>query len=257
MRDLEVVIVQHDIIWENTQENLLLIEKQLLAMSKQVDLVVLPEMFHCGFTMNPENVSEPAGGGEVVMWMKSLAARLHCSIIGSVVEKYNSSFVNRLYVVNDQNVSYYDKRHLFRMGGEHEHYKQGTKRTVVNVKGWRICPLICYDLRFPVWSRNMDDYDVLIYIANWPASRSEVWNILLKARAIENQSYVIGVNRVGEDMISKYDGGSQVIDAKGRNMVMLDNKEQIEYASLSYEAIDSFRLKFPVWKDRDEFEFKI
>ena len=254
--NLSVAIVQCDIVWENTVSNLHIIGNLLKGIKKEVDLIVLPEMFHCGFSMNPSRNAQK-NGGEVLVWMKQMATQLGVTVIGSVVVELDSSFVNRLYVVSSEKVQWYDKRHLFTMGGEHKKYLPGNKRIVVDVKGWRICPLICYDLRFPVWSRNDSDYDVLIYVANWPAARRDVWNALLKARAIENQSFVVGVNRVGKDHSNNYVGDSQVINAKGQNLLHLNNKVQIAYVALGQDELYSFRKKFPVLDDRDDFDISV
>lgn len=252
--DLKVAGLQFDIAWERTQINLDYLSGKLKDLEAGVDVLILPEMFHCGFTMAPAKVAQ-VDGGEVLEWMKQTAAEYDMAIIGSVVVKTKDAFVNRLYVVNEGGVSWYDKRHLFTMGGEHLHYQQGYSRLTVDIKGWRFCPLICYDLRFPVWSRNMgSDYDVLVYVANWPASRQAVWEALLPARAIENQSYVIGVNRVGHDDGLDYSGGSQVVDARGK--VVVNNLDEVGffYINLSRKELSAFREKFPVLKDADNFE---
>lgn len=252
---LHVTIVQQNIIWENTEENLNHLDSLLIGIKESTELLILPEMFHCGFTMNPEKVAQ-SEDGSVIRWMKDKAQSLQLHLMGSVVYTDGECYFNRLYVFDPSgNSTYYDKRHLFSIGGEGEHYKAGIKRIIVNVKGWRICPLICYDLRFPVWSRNCDDYDLLVYVANWPKSRREVWSTLLKARAIENQSYVIGVNRVGNDMSNEYSGDSVVLNAKGHKVCeILPDKESVTYSSLDLSDLSNFRIKFPVWKDQDGFE---
>lgn len=254
MQHLRVAVLQQDIIWENEYENLAKIEFLVEALGQDVDLVVLPEMFHCGFTMRPESVAQRLGGS-VVKWMHKMANALGAHIMGSVVERFDSSYVNRLYVIGPGGVEFtYDKRHLFRMGGENKAYTAGCKRLVVTINGWRICPLICYDLRFPVWSRNQSDYDVLVYVANWPSTRRDVWCTLLKARAIENQSYVIGANRVGNDGANTYAGDSMVIDAKGNEIAgAREFEEKFIMSELNYEELFQFREKFPAWKDRDNF----
>jgi len=249
---LNVAIVQCDIVWENSEVNLKQIGHTLNNIKHVVDLIVLPEMFHCGFTMQPER-SAQVDGGEVLSWMKRQAGKLNATIMGSVVTQVGKDYVNRLYVVSSNQVQWYDKRHLFTMGQEHKYYKPGKERKVIEVKGWKICPLICYDLRFPVWSRNDCNYDALVYVANWPASRRDVWNTLLKARAIENQCFVLGVNRVGNDVANAYVGDSQVIDAKGIPLVALDDQAQIAYVTLDKNELENFRAKFPVLKDRDVF----
>jgi len=250
--DLNIAIVQCDIVWEDTAKNLGLLNEALGDIHSNVDLVVLPEMFHCGFTMKPHNNAE-GEDQEVLNWMKQWATRIGATVMGSVVVKVESGFVNRLYCVSSQEVECYDKRHLFTMGGEHKYYQKGNERIIVELKGWKICPLICYDLRFPVWSRNDCNYDVLVYVANWPAARRDVWNTLLKARAIENQSYVVGVNRVGHDSSNTYAGDSQVIDAKGQYLTILNEEVQIAYVTLDRSSLSAFRRKFPVLDDRDCF----
>jgi len=254
--NLNIAIVQCDIVWEDTAVNLGLIGDALNDINADVDLIILPEMFHCGFTMKPQ-VNAQGERSEVLIWMQQWATRLDVTLMGSVVVKVDSGYVNRLYVVSSQKVEWYDKRHLFTMGGEHENYQPGSQRIIVDVKGWKICPLICYDLRFPVWSRNDCNYDVLVYVANWPAARRDVWNTLLKARAIENQSYVVGVNRVGKDSSNRYAGDSQVIDAKGKHLIILNDKVQIAYVSLGMLELSAFRHKFPVLNDRDEFSVSV
>jgi predicted amidohydrolase len=194
--------------------------------------------------------------GKSMQWMKASAKQFQCSIAGSLIIEQNGEVFNRLvWMYPEGEYQVYDKRHLFRMGKEEEYYTRGNSLLHIKQESFRIRPLVCYDLRFPVWSRNRGDYDVLIYIANWPASRQDVWNSLLKARAIENQSYVIGVNRVGIDgMGIKYEGGSIMLDARGQVVASLSGHSAgTLQASLSLEALNSFREKFPVWKDSDSF----
>lgn len=255
--DIKVAVCQFDITWENTTANLQYLTDCLKEMDHDTDVLILPEMFHCGFSMSPASNAQ-INGGAVLEWMQMIAKTYAVAIIGSVVVKEGDDFINRLYMVQQEQVDYYDKRHLFAMGKEHLHYRQGTNRLIVNLKGWKFCPLICYDLRFPVWSRNrQNEYDVLVYIANWPSSRSEVWNALLKARAIENQSYVIGVNRIGKDRTLSYVGDSQVIDSKGQVVHNQLNAPGLFYVNLNRDALDDFRSKFPVWRDGDEFELLV
>lgn len=258
MSNLKVSIVQQDIIWENTEANLNKLDDLLNRIPKDIDVVVLPEMFHCGFTMRPESVAE-VQNGIVWKWMAAKAAWMNVVLMGSVVVKTNTGYRNRMCMCKPNGTVFtYDKRHLFRMGGEHNHYKQGEKRVIFNIGETSIMPLICYDLRFPVWSRNKGDYDILVYVANWPDSRREVWQTLLKARAIENQCFVIGVNRVGRDHAHSYAGDSMVIDPKGQ--VILDfepYQERVGWVELDLNALDEFRKKFPAWQDRDEFTIDV
>lgn len=258
MDELKVALVQQDIVWEDAGENLKRLDEMFLTVDEDVDMVILPEMFHSGFTMNPKKVAQ-SQSGEVLSWMKTKALELKICLLGGVVFKAEDGFYNRMQVYfPDGECRFYDKRHLFGFGGENENYKQGNNRLIFEYKGWKICPLICYDLRFPVWSRNDEDYDVLIYVANWPKSRSKVWSALLPARAIENQSYVIGVNRVGCDFANQYSGDSVVIDAKGNDVLELEPYKQcVDVVKLSKTDLSAFRNKFPVLKDRDRFEIKI
>jgi predicted amidohydrolase len=251
--DLKVAIVQFDIVWEDTVANLSYLANIFSSIEKDTDLVVLPEMFHCGFSMTTERNAQK-NGGEVLEWMKTMSNKHGLALMGSAAVELNEGMVNRLYVVDGDRCFSYDKRHLFTMGGEHLHYKQGVDRLIVELKGWRLCPLICYDLRFPVWSRNKgEEYDVLLYLANWPAIRIDVWDTLLKARAIENQSYVVGVNRIGKDKSLDYNGHSKVFDAKGKVMIDLEDNNVIAYVVLSKTDLQQFRVKFPVLNDADGF----
>lgn len=262
---MNIILVQPDIIWESPEDNLKQLNEFFDRIEKVPDLVILPEMFTTGFSMNSEKLALPPEN-PVIGWMKGKATQLGSAITGSLIiaddpslpsNKTSSSkkHFNRLIFIDDQgNMSYYDKRHLFRMGGEGDHFSAGNRRLIVNYKGWRICPLICYDLRFPVWSRNREEYDLLIYVANWPAVRSDVWNTLLKARAIENQAWVIAVNRTGKDGEGiEYIGESQVIDPKGKEIHKSGAAPGIKELGISLEELDIFRQKFPAWKDRDHF----
>ena len=254
---MKIAYYQQDIVWENTGANLVKIEKVLPSVEQDTDLLVLPEMFNAGFTMNPSKIAEPMEGN-VVRFLKKNADRYGIAFVCSTVISEYGKFYNRLLVVfPGGKIITYDKRHLFSVGGENMNYTRGGKRVVTKVKDVRIMPLICYDLRFPVWSRSKNDYDILIYIANWPASRSEVWRTLLKARAIENQCYVVGVNRVGKDDSITYTGDSMVVDAKGKIISEAGQKEGLCHAELDMNVLKDFRAKFPVWKDADSFELKI
>ncbi len=255
MQNLLVSIIQADLVWENRKENLLRLEEVMQGIEK-TDLVILPEMFTTGFTMEVEKFYEEMGG-ETVEWMKQLAQKKRAAILGTIIIKEGGCFYNRaLWVTPGGSVDIYDKRHLYTMGGEHISYTAGKQKLVVEWKGWKICPLICYDLRFPVWSRNNDDYDLLIYMANWPSPRHHVWKNLLVARAIENQAYVAGVNRVGVDgMKLNYLGDSALVDAKGY-AEFLGAQEAVKTIDLSYAGLINFRKKFPLLPDRDHFEIR-
>jgi omega-amidase len=201
MNDLKITLIQSNLFWENKVKNLEQFSHKIDAISEATDLIVLPEMFTTGFSMSPEKLAENVNG-ETVKWMKATAHKKNCVVTGSFICEEGGNYFNRLLWVNaDGTYSKYDKRHLFSMGDENNHYATGEEKLIVKLKGWKICPLICYDLRFPVWARNTKEasYDVLIYVANWPERRSYPWKTLLLARAIENQSYVIGSNRVGVD----------------------------------------------------------
>ena len=220
---MRIAIVQYDIIWESPEGNLEKLSEILRSINK-VDLIVLPEMFSTGFSMSSVRISEP-GGGKAFHWMKSISNEIGSVLVGSLAVEENGAYFNRLFWVDGNKVQSYDKRHLFRMAGEHENYKEGKSRLIVEYKGWKFCPQICYDLRFPVWSRNRwedgkAEYDCSIYIANWPAVRSAPWVALLQARSIENQAYVIGVNRVGKDGNGiEYSGHSRVFDPRGKELM--------------------------------------
>jgi len=263
---MKLVLVQPDILWESPTENLENLNKLLEQIEGNPDLIILPEMFTTGFSMNTEEMAQPPEN-PVIGWMRGKAVRFKSAIMGSMIiadhKKKNNRkdgddicYFNRLiFLSKEGDLFFYDKRHMFRMGGEGDHFSAGKNRLIVNHMAWKIFPLICYDLRFPVWSRNREDYDLLIYVANWPAVRSDVWNTLLKARAIENQSWVVGVNRTGKDGEGiSYIGESQIINPKGEVIEKLNGREMIREADISLEELDIFRQKFPVWKDRDHFE---
>ena len=254
MPDLKVSIVQYDIAWQNPAKNLKKIDSLLLSIDR-TDLIVLPEMFTTGFTMDVSANSEKMDG-PTIGWMRKVAERKGASITGSLIIQTENGTHNRLvWVRPDGTISHYDKRHLFRMAGEDEQFTEGQEKIYPIIKGWRICPLICYDLRFPVWSRNQNDYDALIYVANWPALRNTAWETLCKARAIENLSPVIAVNRVGRDGKGvDYVGNSAVYDAKGEEVVAFETAtEGVRTATLKYTELKSFRTKFPTYLDADDF----
>ena len=302
MQNLSVTLIQTDLYWENPTANLANLEEKIAQISTQTDLIILPEMFNSGFTMNAKTIAEPMNL-TTFKWLRQQAKKANAVVMGSFIVKCSTgipsrgaddtgkdsraTYYNRLiWMRPDGSFEKYDKRHLFRMGNEHLTFTGGTKRLIVELKGWKICPLICYDLRFPVWSRqggkeerdngemekgqqksnieidysphiadsSLLTYDLLIYIANWPAARSQVWDILLQARAIENQSYCIGVNRVGNDgMGLNYSGNSAVIDFKGNQLFYQKDLEVIHNQTLNYQELIDFRTKFPAYLDADEF----
>jgi predicted amidohydrolase len=258
MNNLIITLIQADLAWEDPATNLANFSKKIAAISDATDLIILPEMFSTGFSMRPEKLAEPMNG-ETVAWMKEMARKKKCVIAGSFICSENEKYFNRLvWMRSDGTYSVYDKKHLFSMGDENNHYSSGSKKIIEEIKGWKICPLICYDLRFPVWSRNKDKYDLLIYVANWPERRAHPWKTLLLARAIENQCYVVGVNRIGEDGNKiVHSGDSAVINYKGEIISnILPDKEVIQTVSLNYAELEEFRKVFPVWKDADDFELK-
>ncbi len=253
---LRISLAQIDIEWENIQENLRRLEIKLQALSGKTDIVVLPEMFSTGFTMQSRLFAETINGN-TISTLRKWATKYNLALVGSFICSENEAYYNRAFFLAPNNEEYfYDKRHLFRMGNEPKHFSAGNKRCIFNWQGWKICLLICYDLRFPVWSRNViNEYDLLIYVANWPASRSRVWDTLLCARAIENQSYVCGVNRIGNDAMGiSYDGGSALYNMRGENLVnFTKNEEGIRTFNLEIDPLRSFRTKFPAWRDADFF----
>jgi omega-amidase len=255
---LIVSIIQTDIYWENPVANRAEMEEQLAQMKEQTDLVLLPEMFTTGFSTNARALAEPMNF-TTHNWMKQMANRYKTAICGTLIIKENNHFLNRLlFVLPSGETSYYDKKHLFGYGGEDKLFLAGENKLIIKYKGWNICPLICYDLRFPVFSRNVNlEYDLLIYSASWPASRINVWNTLLPARAIENQSYSIGVNRIGTDGNDiKYNGMSQGIDPKGYLINVPESNQSIINLHLSKNDLELYRQKFPAHLDADNFEFK-
>lgn len=256
MKNLCITIVQPDIIWEKAADNLRKYA-DLLSPVSGTDVILLPEMFTTGFSMHPEKLKETMSDMSV-QWMKDTARNKNAAVTGSLIIEEQGEVFNRcVWAFPGGEIETYDKKHLFTMSGEHHHYSPGRNRRVITYKGWRFLPLICYDLRFPVWSRNTDPYDVLIYFANWPSPRHQVWKSLLVARAIENQAYCIGVNCTGTDGTGlNYSGDSAFIDAKGV-ATFTGKKEQVISFNLNYNELHTFRKKFPVLNDRDDFELKL
>ncbi|WP_299014438.1 amidohydrolase [uncultured Polaribacter sp.] len=253
---ITVVGIQANLVWENPAKNLAFFEKEINHLSEKTDLVVLPEMFTTGFTMQPEKVAETMDG-ITVSWMQKMAQKNDFAITGSIVIKENNTYYNRLVFVHPTGkIETYNKRHSFTLAGENKVYTSGLEKIIINFKGWRICPLICYDLRFPVWARNTENYDLLIYMANWPVTRIKAWETLLKARAIENMSYVIGVNIVGTDANGyNYSGNSLVVDYLGEEIASLENnKVGFVTAKLDKTKQDFTRNKLGFLSDRDSFK---
>ena len=252
---MKLAVIQTTLIWENPNKNRSLLQYKINAISQYVDLIILPEMFTSGFTMHPKNVAETMQG-ETILWLKDVAKTRNCALTGSLVIEENGNYFNRLvFVFPTGEIQQYDKKHLFTLAGEDKVYTFGTEKLIVAYKGFKICPLICYDLRFPVFSRNVEDYDLLIYVANWPKLRVNAWDILLKARAVENMSYVIGVNRIGmDDNNHEYVGHSQVIDFLGNQIVEPYETEDIFVVELSKEKMLETRSKLAFLNDKDAFE---
>ena len=254
----KVTLVQSSLLWQDPEGNRRAFDATLGALAPgSTDLVVLPEMFSTGFNMDAAAPAEPADG-PTRQWMLGWARRLDAALVGSVMTREGGRRVNRLWFVTpDGSAVHYDKRHLFRMAGEHEHFAAGASGLVVPFRGWRIAPLVCYDLRFPVWSRRRPgyDYDLLLYVANWPARRAYAWRQLLVARAIENQSYVVGVNRVGADGNEVgHDGDSAALDFLGMPLATLGRQAGVVGVTLDEAALAEFRERFPAHLDADRFE---
>lgn len=260
MPTLTISTIQTDLQWENKSANLKMLEEKINSLYQKTELVVLPEMFSTGFSMNAEALAETMEGA-TVEWMKRISAENRLILTGSLIIKEDGKFYNRLiWMMPNGEFGYYNKRHLFAYGDEDKHYHSGNKRLISSVKGWKLNLQVCYDLRFPVWSRqspsNGEDYeyDVLVYVANWPERRNHAWKTLLCARAIENQCYVIGVNRVGKDNNEIYhSGNSLVIDPMGEVLYHMADEEDIFTISLQKERLAEVRNKFPFLKDADQF----
>ena len=257
-KELNIVAIQANLTWGNPEKNRLYFEQVINKLTLNTNLVVLPEMFSTGFTMKPSSVSETMNGA-TVSWMINMAKTHNIGIIGSMVIQENNQYFNRaIFVHPSGSLEIYDKRHLFSLAGEDRQYTSGTNRIVIQFKGWRICPFICYDLRFPVWSRNTDNYDVLLFMANWPIPRIDAWDTLLKARAIENLSYCIGVNRIGEDENGyQYNGHTSAYNFLGEKVASTsEGKEDLLYCKISKTKLHEFRQKLNFLKDQDSFKIQ-
>jgi predicted amidohydrolase len=253
MHDLNVTLVQTELHWERIDANLEMFDAQIGAVPASSDLIILPEMFSTGFSMAADQFAEPMSG-KAVTWMQHKARTLNTALTGSLMIRQTENYYNRLVWTNpDGALITYDKKHLFRYAGEHDVYTPGEKLVTIDLKGWRIRPFICYDLRFPIWCRSLQPiYDLAIFVANWPAKRSAHWHQLLVARAIENQCFVVGVNRVGTDGKGfSYDGDSAVISPRGEVLYHAGDKAGIYTATLSYKLLQDYRNTFPAWKDAD------
>jgi omega-amidase len=254
--ELKIIGIQADLVWENPKQNITFFEEKIAPLENDVDLIVLPEMFTTGFTMNPEKVAEKMTGFSV-SWMRKIAKEKQTAICGSLVISDFNKFYNRFVFVHPSGeIETYNKKHSFTLAGEDKVYTSGIKKIIIEYKGWKICPLICYDLRFPVWARNTENYDLLIYVANWPVARVSAWDTLLKARAIENMSYVVGVNRTGKDANNyEYTGNSLLIDYLGNALSSLEKNELgIVTATFVKSNQDKIRKKLGFLTDKDSFK---
>lgn len=265
MSSLSITTIQANLFWENKAANLAMFAQKINAIHERTEIVILPEMFSTGFSMNTKVLAEKMDGN-AVQWMNKIAAQKKIILAGSLIIEEEGKYFNRLvWMLPDGNVGYYDKRHRFAYAGEDQYYSPGNKRVIASVKGWKINLQVCYDLRFPVWSRQnksilpqnkeaYPEYDMIIYVANWPQRRSHAWKTLLQARAIENQCYVVGVNRVGDDGNNiHYSGDSMIIDPLGEVLYAGADKEEVFTCVLQKEKIEEVRSKFPFWKDADNF----
>lgn len=255
--NLHVTLIQSDLIWEDIQANLLSIEQQLNQISSETDVIILPEMFSTAFTNNAVKLAVKMDD-HPVKWMQEKAKHHQALLIGSMIIEDEGKFFNRLLAVfPDGKVQHYDKRHLFSLMREHEYYSAGTNRLLIEYKSWKILPFVCYDLRFPVWCRNVEMADLMIFVANWPEKRAEHWNTLLKARAIENQCFVAAVNRVGSDFYgNEYAGDSAVYNFWGKEIISAKKLPQVLTTALSKEDLNQHRGKYTFWKDRDDFNIQ-
>jgi len=257
MSSLTITIIQTNLHWENKKANLDMLSQKIESIKEKTEVVILPEMFSTGFSMQPKLLAEKMDG-ETIEWMKKIASSKKIILTGSVIIEEDGKYFNRLvWMLPNGEYGVYDKRHLFAYADEHNHYTAGNKRLIAQVKGWKINLQVCYDLRFPVWARkqNEAEYDLLIYVANWPERRITAWKTLLQARAIENQCYVVGVNRVGDDGNNiHYNGESMIIDPLGEILYHKANDEDIFTYTLQKEKLDEVREKFPFWRDADSFD---
>ncbi|GMQ29032.1 amidohydrolase [Algoriphagus confluentis] len=258
--EIKIALVQPDLNWLDKTANLAMLEEKIWELKGRCDLIVLPEMFPTGFTMEAQKLAEPMNL-HIHKWMKQMAAQTGAVITGSAIISEGGHFFNRLlWVYPDGHTEHYDKRHLFRMADEEKTFSPGKQLPIFTLKGWNFCPQVCYDLRFPVWSRNgwedgLAGYDVLFYVASWPAARISAWDTLLPARAIENLAFSFGVNRIGTDGNGiHYNGHSGVFDFKGGKVLNLGEEESIEIISLNFKDLEDYRTKFPAWQDADSFQ---
>ena len=265
-QSLTITGIQTQLHWEDKQANLEMLEQKIFSIKEKTEIVILPEMFSTGFSMQPEKLAETMEG-ETVRWMRKIATAKKIILTGSIIVEDEGHYYNRLiWMLPNGECGYYDKRHRFAFAGEDKKFTAGAKRLIASVKGWKINLLVCYDLRFPVWSRQTStctgegevvppEYDLLIYVANWPEKRIHAWKTLLQARAIENQCYVVGVNRVDNDGNDiHYSGESMVVDPMGEVLYLKKDEEDIFTVALNKDHLNTVREKFPFWRDADEFQ---
>ncbi len=262
MSTLIITVIQTNLHWEDKPANLRMLEQKIRAISEKTEVVLLPEMFNTGFSMNPDQLAETMQG-ETVQWMKKIAGEKKIILGGSLIIEEAGDYYNRfVWMLPNGQHGHYDKRHRFAYAGEDEQFTAGEKRLITSVKGWRINLLVCYDLRFPVWARqvsseNEPEYDILVYVANWPDRRSHAWKTLLQARAIENQCFVVGVNRVGNDGNGNYHSGdSMVVDPMGEVLYHKKDEEDVFTITLDKTHLETVREKLPFWKDGDQFKIE-
>ncbi|MCG9792158.1 amidohydrolase [Flavobacterium algicola] len=255
---MKIALIQSALVWENPTVNRTEFEKKISDLNTDIELIVLPEMFSTGFTMNTTKIAETMTG-DTVVWMQKIAKSRNCAITGSVVITENENYYNRLLFVSPSgSIQHYDKRHLFTLAGEEKIYSAGNQKLIVNYLGWKICLLVCYDLRFPVFSRNKENYDLLVYVANWPETRILAWDSLLRARAIENLCYTIGVNRVGQDANHlSYNGHSQLIAPLGEYCIAPTETESIFVDEIDLELVRNTRQQFNFLNDGDTFKIEL
>lgn len=264
MQTLSITTIQTNLHWEDKKANILMLEEKIRNIKGKTNIVVLPEMFTTGFSMNAKLLAENMDG-VTISWMRKIAAEKKIILTGSIIVEEEGKYYNRLiWMLPNGEVGHYDKRHSFSLAGEQEHYTRGSKRLIASVGGWKINLCICYDLRFPVWTRQViestedkeatPEFDVLVYVANWPEKRSHAWKTLLQARAIENQCYVVGVNRVGNDGNELYHSGdSMVVDPLGEKIYHKEHQEDIHTTTLEKSVLNEVRNKLPFWRDADNF----
>ncbi len=258
MNDLTITLIQTDLVWEQAAQNRQGLKEKIRSLSRSSDLLILPEMFTTGFSMHPQKLAE-SPNGPTVQWLKTLSAEVQTDITGSIIISEKDHYFNRLFYVKPAGQIFtYDKRHLFRMAGEDRIYSAGRKLLTVQLKGWNIRPFICYDLRFPAWIRNQNlEYDLGLFVANWPERRIAHWRLLLQARAVENQAFIAGVNRIGKDGHGiVHNGQSLVVDPSGNILADLEDKDTVRSVTLSRKKLNDYRQKFPSWKDADVFHIK-